>query len=156
MIICFPATLLLLIVSAWPNLAAGHVVITYPGWRGNNLARNDAFPFGMQWSYPCMFLATHPASGRFLTLSCRWGPIRHSESHRMAHQRRCHRLPAWLVRGPRICAHVYQPRPRFAARQLLDADGAHVRDHRSKQPAIPLNALPAAGIIAGRSRTQRR
>lgn len=30
-----------------------HVVITYPGWRGNNLGRNDEFPFGMQWMYPC-------------------------------------------------------------------------------------------------------
>lgn len=31
----------------------GHIVMTYPGWRGNNLHTNDSFPFGMQWMYPC-------------------------------------------------------------------------------------------------------
>lgn len=31
----------------------GHTVITYPGWRGNNLIVNSSFPFGMGWSYPC-------------------------------------------------------------------------------------------------------
>ncbi|KAL1838123.1 hypothetical protein VTJ49DRAFT_3002 [Mycothermus thermophilus] len=33
--------------------AVAHVVITYPGWRGNNLHITDDFPFGMQWAYPC-------------------------------------------------------------------------------------------------------
>ena len=37
------------------GLAQGHVVITYPGWRGNNLGRTDEFPFGMQWMYPCTY-----------------------------------------------------------------------------------------------------
>jgi hypothetical protein len=36
-------------------IVQAHVVITYPGWRGNNLALNDEFPFGMQWMYPCMY-----------------------------------------------------------------------------------------------------
>ncbi|EON98829.1 hypothetical protein UCRPA7_5652 [Phaeoacremonium minimum UCRPA7] len=31
----------------------GHCVITYPGWRGNNLITNVSFPYGMQRSYPC-------------------------------------------------------------------------------------------------------
>ncbi|EME45288.1 hypothetical protein DOTSEDRAFT_71106 [Dothistroma septosporum NZE10] len=56
------------------SVASAHTVITYPGWRGNNLhangtapeqdpntlginyfANNDsyAFPYGMQWMYPC-------------------------------------------------------------------------------------------------------
>ncbi|TVY19588.1 Uncharacterized protein LARI1_G000757 [Lachnellula arida] len=30
-----------------------HTVITYPGWRGDNLITNDTFPYGMQWMYPC-------------------------------------------------------------------------------------------------------
>ncbi|KAF8850450.1 hypothetical protein BDZ45DRAFT_770144 [Acephala macrosclerotiorum] len=30
-----------------------HTVITYPGWRGNNLIVNETFPYGMQWLYPC-------------------------------------------------------------------------------------------------------
>ncbi|RYP49286.1 hypothetical protein DL768_004969 [Monosporascus sp. mg162] len=35
------------------TLAAAHIVISYPGWRGNNLITNDTFPYGMQWMYPC-------------------------------------------------------------------------------------------------------
>lgn len=58
---------------SWAALTAAHTVITYPGWRGNNLHANGtlpefnpdtigidtlqndshAFPFGMQWMYPC-------------------------------------------------------------------------------------------------------
>lgn len=59
--------------AVW-SLAAAHTVITYPGWRGNNLhtsgdlpqhnasllgmnwvPENDSysFPYGMQWMYPC-------------------------------------------------------------------------------------------------------
>lgn len=59
----------------WSSLAAAHVVITYPGWRGNNLHTNGTnadgsipegslgidylgngtlgYPYGMQWMYPC-------------------------------------------------------------------------------------------------------
>ncbi|KAK1702697.1 uncharacterized protein CLUP02_14516 [Colletotrichum lupini] len=33
--------------------ASAHIVISYPGWRGNNLITNDTFPYGMQWNYPC-------------------------------------------------------------------------------------------------------
>jgi hypothetical protein len=39
--------------AAWGSHA--HVVITYPGWRGNNLIRNETFPSGMQWMYPCTY-----------------------------------------------------------------------------------------------------
>ncbi|KAK6070790.1 hypothetical protein SCUP515_08191 [Seiridium cupressi] len=35
------------------TLAAAHTVITYPGWRGDNLITNDTWPYGMQWIYPC-------------------------------------------------------------------------------------------------------
>ncbi|PQE29497.1 gpi anchored protein [Rutstroemia sp. NJR-2017a WRK4] len=43
-------TLLALATSA---LVQAHTVITYPGWRGDNLITNDTFPYGMQWMYPC-------------------------------------------------------------------------------------------------------
>jgi hypothetical protein len=62
-------TLFSLVVS----LVSAHTVITYPGWRGDNLhsngsveeteglvvaeARNGSgllHPYGMQWEYPCM------------------------------------------------------------------------------------------------------
>lgn len=67
----FLTWLLAIITSA--SLATAHTVITYPGWRGNNLHANgtvpednpesigidhyengtNAFPWGMQWMYPC-------------------------------------------------------------------------------------------------------
>ncbi|WYZ46157.1 hypothetical protein EsH8_IX_000382 [Colletotrichum jinshuiense] len=37
----------------WAALAQGHLVLTYPGWRGNTFITNETFPFGMQWTYPC-------------------------------------------------------------------------------------------------------
>jgi hypothetical protein len=43
----------LLLLSTGGN---AHNVITYPGWRGDNLITNDTFPYGMQWSYPCEYL----------------------------------------------------------------------------------------------------
>lgn len=62
------------------NFAAAHTVITYPGWRGNNLKTSGLnedgsvpagslgqnwnnqtneyeFPYGMQWMYPCTLLS---------------------------------------------------------------------------------------------------
>ncbi|TQN66923.1 hypothetical protein CSHISOI_08304 [Colletotrichum shisoi] len=33
--------------------ASAHIVISYPGWRGNNLITNETYPYGMQWTYPC-------------------------------------------------------------------------------------------------------
>ncbi|KZF23086.1 hypothetical protein L228DRAFT_268441 [Xylona heveae TC161] len=32
---------------------SAHNIITYPGWRGDNLHTNETFPYGMQWMYPC-------------------------------------------------------------------------------------------------------
>ena len=36
--------------------ASAHIVISYPGWRGNNLITNATFPYGMQWTFPCKHL----------------------------------------------------------------------------------------------------
>ncbi|KAK3372312.1 hypothetical protein B0H63DRAFT_527164 [Podospora didyma] len=47
-----------LLVVASAALASAHTIITYPGWRGNNLITNDTFPFGMQWMYPCGGMGT--------------------------------------------------------------------------------------------------
>lgn len=46
----------LLVALALAAIASAHTVITYPGWRGNNLITNDTFPYGMQWMYPCASL----------------------------------------------------------------------------------------------------
>lgn len=42
-----------LLAAAGAALASAHTVITYPGWRGNNLVTNETHPYGMQWMYPC-------------------------------------------------------------------------------------------------------
>ena len=61
------------ILCALFALARAHTVITYPGWRGDNLHSNGTlpqddpntiginhydngsvgYPYGMQWMYPC-------------------------------------------------------------------------------------------------------
>jgi hypothetical protein len=60
------------------TLAHAHTVITYPGWRGDNLHSNGTvdetdglgtfaegqdylYPYGMQWMYPCKALSTPSA-----------------------------------------------------------------------------------------------
>lgn len=63
-----------LIFSLFATIARAHTVITYPGWRGDNLHTNGTvydtdglgaggdnssglyYPYGMQWQYPCMYL----------------------------------------------------------------------------------------------------
>lgn len=74
-------------ISQWPMLmvlvcvgiANAHLVLTYPGYRGNNLRTNGSvaqanglgmawdpkngsyiFPYGMQWNYPCKAFAAVP------------------------------------------------------------------------------------------------
>jgi hypothetical protein len=43
---------------ALAGIASAHIVITYPGWRGDNLRDNEEFPYGMQWQYPCGGIGT--------------------------------------------------------------------------------------------------
>lgn len=54
-----------LLALASAALASAHTVITYPGWRGNNLKDNDEFPYGMQWTYPCK--SPYPSHHHHLT-----------------------------------------------------------------------------------------
>ena len=46
----FSSTLYALVLAA---TASAHIVISYPGWRGNNLITNATYPYGMQWTFPC-------------------------------------------------------------------------------------------------------
>jgi len=46
-------TSLSLLLLAISSLASAHTIITYPGWRGNNLRTTPDMPFGWQWMYPC-------------------------------------------------------------------------------------------------------
>ncbi|KAI1622416.1 hypothetical protein EDD37DRAFT_610840 [Exophiala viscosa] len=61
---------MILSLLSFLSLVSAHIVITYPGWRGDNLHSNGTvqktngletqldgneyiWPYGMQWSYPC-------------------------------------------------------------------------------------------------------
>ncbi|PVH74186.1 hypothetical protein DL98DRAFT_500107 [Cadophora sp. DSE1049] len=46
-------TMAFALVVSLAGVVNAHTVITYPGWRGDNLKTNEEYPFGMQWSYPC-------------------------------------------------------------------------------------------------------
>ncbi|RMZ16880.1 hypothetical protein D0860_00816 [Hortaea werneckii] len=91
---------ILAIAVAATSLARAHTVITYPGWRGNNLHTNGTlpetnpdtigvdfyedgttgFPYGMQWIYPCggMPLTQNrtkwPVSGGAVSIQPGWFP----------------------------------------------------------------------------------
>ncbi|KAL1841484.1 hypothetical protein VTK73DRAFT_3468 [Phialemonium thermophilum] len=47
-----------LLTVAAAAVASAHTVITYPGWRGDNLITNATWPYGMQWIYPCGGIGT--------------------------------------------------------------------------------------------------
>jgi len=49
----FSQILAVIALCVTATLVQAHTVITYPGWRGDNLITNATWPFGMQWSYPC-------------------------------------------------------------------------------------------------------
>jgi hypothetical protein len=46
---------ILCVVLAVMGAVDAHIVMTYPGWRGDNLITNATFPYGMQWIYPCEY-----------------------------------------------------------------------------------------------------
>ncbi|KAI9803230.1 MAG: hypothetical protein M1825_002021 [Sarcosagium campestre] len=67
----------LALLLSWHAVSA-HTVLTYPGWRGNNLISNETYPYGMQWSYPCggMPLTTNrtkwPVNGGAVAIQPGW------------------------------------------------------------------------------------
>src|SRR5271156_2942287 len=46
---------ILSLIALCTSLVSAHTIMTYPGWRGDNLVTNDTFPYGMQWMYPCEY-----------------------------------------------------------------------------------------------------
>jgi hypothetical protein len=75
-------SLVFALAACWSYVAA-HMVITYPGWRGNNLLTTGLeqdgsvpadglgafydnkteslqYPYGMQWMYPCQCFSFFP------------------------------------------------------------------------------------------------
>jgi hypothetical protein len=73
-------TALLALLALWPLPTAAHTIITYPGWRGDNLITNSSFPYGMQWMYPCGGMPTStnrtlwPVSGGAIAIQPGWFP----------------------------------------------------------------------------------
>ncbi|KAL9022270.1 MAG: hypothetical protein Q9185_000512 [Variospora sp. 1 TL-2023] len=81
-------------LSSLFSLVSSHTVITYPGWRGNNLKSpgdiaeenglgagdNGTYPYGMQWIYPCggMPISTNrtlwPVTGGAVGVQPGWFP----------------------------------------------------------------------------------
>lgn len=97
---------LLCIASAL--LASAHTVITYPGWRGNNLLTNTDFPYGMQWAYPCKSPPRRlPPLPSLTTPSRRRHPL-DNEPDVLASNRRRGRLPTRMVPGPLDRLHLRQ------------------------------------------------
>lgn len=102
-------------LCAFGAVARGHVVLSYPGWRGNNLITNGTFeetngvgmgfsddavlfPYGMQWIYPCKLSpGVHSLQSQSLTRwNRRWSTYR-GESHKLASNWRCCRFPTRVV-----------------------------------------------------------
>ncbi|KAI4142474.1 MAG: hypothetical protein L6R39_004925 [Caloplaca ligustica] len=81
-------------LSSLFSFVSTHTVITYPGWRGNNLhspgdiaaekglgaGENGTYPYGMQWIYPCggMPISTNrtlwPVTGGAVGVQPGWFP----------------------------------------------------------------------------------
>ncbi|KAH8660968.1 hypothetical protein BGZ60DRAFT_414382 [Tricladium varicosporioides] len=74
----FSRSLCLLAAAISWTLVEAHTVITYPGWRGDNLITNDTWPYGMQWMYPCGGMPTTtnrtlwPITGGAIALQPGW------------------------------------------------------------------------------------
>jgi hypothetical protein len=109
------------------SIARAHTVITYPGWRGNNLHSNGtlpqqnpgslgidffdngtaAFPWGQQWIYPCK-RNVHDnlceANDRLIRISRRWHATV-DESNQVASPRRRPIPSTRLVSRPQL-GHV--------------------------------------------------
>ncbi|KAF2492927.1 hypothetical protein BU16DRAFT_529182 [Lophium mytilinum] len=92
----------LVVLAATCAIASAHTVITYPGWRGNNIHTNGTepgsvdiipgslgitfdngtlgFPYGMQWMYPCGGMPTSrnrtkwPVGGGAIAIQPGWFP----------------------------------------------------------------------------------
>ena len=154
----FPSTLLAIASAA---VVSAHTVITYPGWRGNNLVTNHTFPYGMQWMYPCEFsqLRTSPPHKALeLTTISRWRHASDTEQDVLVNTRRRHRLPTRLVPRPRhsIRLHehrLWKRRPRRKPPTWRPAKHEQPHDRalsapRPQQEPLPRHLLPPAGAPA--------
>lgn len=136
----FISLLLAAVVSA-------HSVITYPGWRGNNLITNETFPYGMQWMYPCTLeIFSFTLINEQLLNSYRRRSQPDPEPNILAHNRRCHCLSARLVPRPRDCLCIRQHGlwrrwPRRWSLKHVFWHGSRLPDSRPYQQPLPRHHL---------------
>lgn len=161
-------------ISRWTSvllmllgLAQAHTVITYPGYRGNNLHTNGTvtesnglgvaydtkngsyiFPYGMEWIYPCEQDTFHGAQTRKLTGSRRWN-AQIDQPNQMACQRWCSGLPAGLVSGPCDCLDLCQHGIRRDPTEHEPSGRFTIPDQRPVQRPLPGYCVFAPGASAG-------
>ena len=141
------------------SLVSAHTVITYPGWRGNNLhtygnvtdpgvdglgaGPNGTYPYGMQWIYPCMTGSQFLRKSMILTTSRRrYASL--EQSHPLACDRRRRRLPTRLVPRSLLRSHLHQPRRRHDTSKHVDAYAIRICNHWTHQCGIPRQRLHAS------------
>jgi hypothetical protein len=92
-------------LAAICSQVSGHLVMVYPGWRGDNLKdsgklpdgsipqdglgvglSNDSltYPYGMQWIYPCTY-TSHQYFGTSLLIRTRWWNAYKPEQNEMGY-----------------------------------------------------------------------
>ncbi len=136
------------LLTTYISLVTAHTIITYPGYRGNNLIKNgttleseglgegpnNTFPYGMQWMYPCESLLPEcqvNAKNLSLTITSRWWNANFNEPDPLAHQRWCHCHSTWLGFRPldRFLLHQHGLRHRPA--QYVISHGSSFADRRT-------------------------
>lgn len=154
-------------------IVSSHTVITYPGWRGDNLhtngsisgdngtyvpdgthglgvGDNNTYPYGMQWMYPCTLSPPPlPSKSPLTSMSIRRRHAHVKQPHQMACRRRRRRSTTRLVPRPLIGAHVHQPRRRNSTPELLAANADGLWHHGPEQHRIHWQHLHAAGAATG-------
>lgn len=148
------------------SLAYAHTVITYPGWRGDNLhsvgtveetnglgtfdTNNETlFPYGMQWMYPCKSSSPSLAFHSSTTIANldfpRWWNANLSKQDQMASPRRWCRIPAWLVHRSRNGFHLYQPWPRHHTAEYVTFHAQRCPTYRTFERPLPWQLLLSTG-----------
>ena len=137
---------LLLVVSSLLLLASfvsAHTVITYPGWRGDNLQKNgsleetgglgvgpnNTYPYGMQWIYPCMFVTK--VEILIFWLASRRRNANDHEPNQVANPRRGGLCPARMVYRSPNCFLLHKPWDGNTPAEHVVANDACFSDRRS-------------------------
>lgn len=159
------------VASIFSCLVDAHSVITYPGWRGDNLHTNGTvfdtnglgvgfgnssgplFPYGMQWVYPCEFLASnlplHSEQQWLLTESNRWWDAFINKSNEMASRWWSDCSSTRLVSRPCHRFRLYQLRLWHRAPKYEQSDGSGISNGWTNKRSLSGNVLLASSTSSG-------